>query len=156
MIKPVRDFVFAASLVLGMTTLPAENTFAQATSPGEIVGVWEAENGNLKFEMFDAGGSYAARMIYGVRLLDADGRTFRKDTLNPDPTLRGRSLEGIVFLSNLRWDAENRRWEGGSLYDASSGQTISGRATLVNGKLELQAYMGMPVIGQTMVLRRVQ
>lgn len=156
MIKPVRDSVLAASFILGMTVLWAGDAFAQASSPSEIVGVWEAENGNLKLEMFDAGGSYAARMIYGVRVVEADGKTFKKDTQNPDPTLRSRSLEGIVFISDLKWDAGNRRWEGGSLYDASSGQTISGRATLVNGKLELQAYMGVPLLGQTMMLRRVQ
>lgn len=156
MIKPARDSVLAASFILGMTVLSAGDAFAQASSPSEIVGVWEAENGNLKLEMFDAGGSYAARMIFGVRVVEADGKTFKKDIQNPDPKLRSRSLEGIVFINNLKWDADTRRWEGGSLYDASSGQTISGRATLVDGKLELQAYMGVPLLGQAMVLRRVQ
>ena len=156
MLKSVRGPLLAAALTAGMAGLPAGDAFAQATSPNEIVGVWEAENGNLKLEMFDAGASYAARMIYGNRLVEADGKTFKTDSLNPDPQLRGRSLEGIVFLNNLKWDAGERRWEGGSFYDGSSGRTYSGRATLVNGKLELRGYMGTPLLGQTMVLRRVQ
>lgn len=156
MLKSVRGPLLAAVLSAGMTGLPVGDALAQASSPNDIVGVWEAENGNVKFEMFDAGGSYAARMIYGNRLVEADGKTFKKDTLNPDPNLRNRSLQGIVFLNNLKWDAGERRWEGGSLYDGSSGRTYSGRATLVNGKLELRGYIGTPLAGQTMVLRRVQ
>jgi uncharacterized protein (DUF2147 family) len=148
--------MLAASFILGMTALSVGDAFAQASSPSEIVGVWEAENGNLKFEMFDAGGSYAARMIYGNRLVEADGKTFKKDSLNPDPQLRGRSLEGIIFLNNLKWNAGNRHWEGGSFYDGSSGRTYSGRASLVNGKLELRGYLGTPLLGQTVVLRRAQ
>jgi uncharacterized protein (DUF2147 family) len=156
MIKSVRKSVLAVSFILGMTALSFGGAFAQASSPDEIIGVWESEDGNVKFEMFDAGGIYAARMIYGVRLVEADGKTFKKDILNPDPMLRSRSLEGIVFLNDLKWDAGERRWEGGSLYDGSSGRTYSGRASLVNGKLELRGYMGTPLLGQTMVLRRVQ
>lgn len=156
MLKSVWGLLLAAALTAGMTGLPVGDAFAQASSPDEIIGVWEAEDGNVKFEMFDAGASYAARMIYGVRLVEADGKTFKKDTLNPDPALRNRSLERIVFLNNLKWDAGERRWEGGSFYDGSSGRTYSGRATLVNGKLELRGYMGTPLLGQTMVLRRVQ
>ena len=154
--KLVTGAWLAAAIWAGITGLPVANAFAQASSPNEIVGVWEAENGSLKFEMFDAGGTYAGRMIFGDRVVEADGKTFKKDVLNPDPKLRSRSLKGIVFVNNLKWDAADRRWEGGSLYDGSSGRTYSGRATLVNGKLELRGYVGTPVLGQTMLLRRVQ
>lgn len=154
--KLVRGPLLAAAILAGIAGIPLGYAFAQASSPNEIVGVWEAENGSLKFEIFDAGGIYAGRMIFGDRVVEADGKTFKKDTLNPDPKLRSRSLKGIVFVNNLKWDAADRRWEGGSLYDGSSGRTYSGRATLVNGKLELRGYVGTPVLGQTMLMRRVQ
>lgn len=128
---------------------------AQASAPSEIVGVWESEDGNLKFEMFDAGGRYAARVIYGALLVEADGKTFKKDTLNPDPKLRNRSLEGTVLLSDLKWDAGDGRWEDGSFYQATTGRTYSAQATLVAGKLELRGYMGAPMLGRTIVMRRV-
>lgn len=153
--KLVRGPLLAAAMA-GIAGVPLGYAFAQVSSPNEIVGVWEAENGSLKFEIFDAGGTYAGRMIFGDRVVEADGKTFKKDTLNPDPKLRSRSLKGIVFVNNLKWDAADRRWEGGSLYDGSSGRTYSGRATLVNGKLELRGYVGTPVLGQTMLMRRVQ
>jgi len=144
-----------AVLAAGLAVLHSVDLSAQAPARSEVVGIWEAENGNLKFEMFEAGGSHAARMIYGNRLVEADGKTFKKDTLNPDPNLRDRSLQGIVFLKDLKWDASDRRWEGGSLYDGWSGRTYSARVSLVSGKMELRGYMGVPALGQTVTLRRV-
>ncbi|WP_375283596.1 DUF2147 domain-containing protein [Sphingobium yanoikuyae] len=156
MLEFIRKPLLAAVLIPAMTSLPVGVALAQATSPSQIVGIWEAEDGNVKFEMFDAGGSYAARSIYGVRLVEADGKTFKKDTHNPDPKLRDRSLKGIVFITNLAWDARDRRWEGGNMYDPSSGRSLSARVSLVGGKMELRAYMGTPMLGRTMVLRRAQ
>lgn len=156
MLKSVMGPFLAVVLTAGLTGLPTGDAVAQAASPNEIVGIWEAENGNIKFEMFDAGGSYAGRMIYGALLVEADGKTFKKDTLNPDPNLRNRSLEGIVFLTNLKWDASDQRWEGGDFYSGATGRTTSAHVTLINEKMEVRAYMGTPVLGQTMTFRRVQ
>jgi len=154
--KLARWPLLAAVLAAGMAGVSAGNVLAQAMSPEQIVGVWEAEDGILKIEVFDAGGTYSGRMIYGKLLVEADGRTFRKDTFNPDPQLRGRSLEGIVFLTQLKWDPGDRRWEDGSWYSGANGRTVSARATMVDGKMELRVYQGTPLLGQTMVMRRVQ
>lgn len=157
MFKSVMGRLLAAALTAGLLVgLPVENAFAQASSPDEIIGVWESEDRNVKLEMFDAGETYAARVIYGKLLVEADGKTFKKDTLNPDPKLRSRSLEGIVMVSDLKWNAGDRSWENGRFYSGATGQTHSARATLVGEKLELRAYMGTPMLGQSMVLRRVQ
>lgn len=142
----------AAAAALAFSSVEAA---AQAASPDQIVGVWEAENGAIKLEMFDAGGSYAARMLYGRQLMEADGTTFKKDTLNPDPALRGRSLEGIVFVTSLAWDARDRRWEDGTFYSGLTGRTMSVQAELVGEKMQVRAYMGAPLLGQTIVFRRV-
>lgn len=155
MLNSTRAALLAAAIVGGLADTHFGDASAQVPGRSEIVGIWEAENGNLKFEMFEAGGSYAARMIYGNRLVEADGKTFKKDTLNPDPKLRDRSLHGIVFLKNLKWDASDHRWDGGSIYDGSSGRSYSAQVLLVNGKMELRGYMGVPALGQTVVLRRV-
>lgn len=156
MLKSPKNSLLAAMLAAGLSGLPLAGALAQAAVPGEIVGVWETENRNLKLEMFDAGGTYAARVIYGARLMEADGQTFKKDTQNPDPALRGRSLQGIVFLSNLKWNAAEGRWDDGAIYDASSGRTLSAQVTLAGGKMELRGYMGTPLLGQTVVLQRTR
>ena len=156
MVKSLMGPLLAAVLSAGMTGLQVREAFAQASSPDQIVGVWQSEDGNLKLEMFDAGETYAARVLYGKLLVEADGKTFKKDTLNPDPNLRSRSLERAVLVTNLKWDAADRRWEGGNFYSGATGQTHSAQATLVTGKLELRAYRGTTLLGRTMVLRRAQ
>src|SRR5688572_24510235 len=94
----IRKFSLAVVLTAGLTGLQVSAAAAQASSPNEIEGVWETAEGNFKFEVLDVGGSFAARVIYGDRLMEADGNTFKKDIHNPDPKLRGRSLKGIIFL----------------------------------------------------------
>ena len=155
MFNLTRKFVAIAAVAAGLTAVSSATVFAQASSPDEIVGRWEAEGGIVKLEMFDAGGSYAARVLYGKQLMEADDKTFKQDTLNPDPALRSRSLEGIVFLSDLKWDADDRRWEDGRFYSGATGRTHSARATMVDGRMELRAYLGSPALGRTMVLHRV-
>lgn len=137
-----------------VATIPA--VWAQVAAPPQIAGIWEAEDGRMKIEMFDAGGAYAGRLLWGRRAVEADGKTFKRDTHNPDPKLRNRSLQGITILENLRWDAKDRRWEGGTLYDGTSGRSISAHLRLVNGKLEMRGYMGSPMLGRTITFRRAQ
>jgi uncharacterized protein (DUF2147 family) len=152
----IRKFLLAVMFTAGLTGLQLTSALAQASSPSEIEGVWETQEGNFKFEVFEAGGRFAAQVIYGDRLMEADGKTFKKDIHNPDPKLRSRSLEGITFLTDLKWDPQDRRWEDGNFYDGSSGRTYSGRASIRDGALELRGYAGTPLLGQTMVLYRVQ
>jgi len=152
----IKKLSLAVVFAAGLTGLQLSTAAAQASSSSEIVGVWETEEGNFKFEVFDVGGSFAARVIYGDRLMEADGKTFKKDIHNPDPKLRSRSLQGITFLTDLKWDPQDRRWEDGKFYDGSSGRTYSGRASIRDGALELRGYAGTPLLGRTMVLYRAQ
>jgi len=152
MLHIIRASVLASLALSSIATVPAVS--AQAASAPQIAGIWEAEDGRMKIEMFDAGGVYAGRLLWGQRAVEADGKTFKRDTHNPDPKLRNRSLQGITILQNLKWDEKDRRWEGGSLYDGTSGRSISAHLRLVNGKLEMRAYMGSPMLGRTLTFRR--
>jgi uncharacterized protein (DUF2147 family) len=154
MLHLTRASVLACLALSSLATLPAAT--AQTASAPRIAGIWEAEDGRMKIEIFDAGGAYAGRLLWGQRAVEADGKTFRRDTHNPDPKLRNRSLQGITILQNLKWDAKDRRWEGGTLYDGTSGRSISANLRLVNGKLEMRAYMGSPMLGRTITFRRAQ
>jgi uncharacterized protein (DUF2147 family) len=139
MLKSTNMSFLAVALAAAAVTAvsPSETAFAQTAAADQVVGLWEADNGSLKLDMFDAGGTYSARMLYGVRVMEPDGKTFRQDTKNPDPSLRTRSLEG-------------------SLYDGSSGRSVSARATLNKEKMELRAYVGTPMMGRTVVFHRVK
>lgn len=105
-------------------------------------------------DVYDAGDTYAARFVYGDLIVEADGKTLKKDQHNPDPALRSRSLQEVNFVHGLSWDESDNRWEGGTVYQASTGQTASARATLESGSLNLRVYRGLPVAGRTLVFVR--
>jgi uncharacterized protein (DUF2147 family) len=142
--------IYAAATIVTALIIASPTRAAKAAQPDDIVGTWQSET--IKLEFFKAGPEYNARILWGNRIVESDGTTFKKDTLNPDPALRSRSLQGITMVTGLVY--QNGEWTGGSLYDGSSGRLVSGKAEIVDGKLHLRGYMGVPAMGQTMVLQR--
>jgi uncharacterized protein (DUF2147 family) len=143
--KPSRRSMLALTL---LAATAAVTPAALAQSPNDIVGIWETEDGGLKFEMFNAGKEYQARLLYGQYVMESDNVTFMKDTKNPDPALRSRSLKHAIILRGLTW--QNGEWVGGSFYSVRNGATISCSAKVADGKLHMSGF----VPGQTIVFRR--
>jgi uncharacterized protein (DUF2147 family) len=139
-------------LTLMIATLSLASA-AHAQSPDDIVGVWETEDGGLKFEMFRAGNEYQARLLYGQYVMEPDNVTFMKDTKNPDEALRSRSLKHVTVLSGLTW--QNGEWAGGSFYSPRDGTTYSCNAKVVDGQLHMRGFVGISLLGRTIVFRRV-
>ncbi len=73
--------------------------------------------------------------------------------LNPDPSLRSRSLNGILMVKGLVY--QNGEWTGGTAYDPSSGRSFNSKAEIVDGELHMRGYMGVSLLGQTIVFHRV-
>jgi uncharacterized protein (DUF2147 family) len=131
---------FVAVAIAAQVTLSSSAAQAQPARPDDIIGRWNAVNGALRIEMFKAGAEYQARILWGDRIVERDGVTYKRDTRNPDPALRSRSLQNIVFIRGLTW--KDGRWSGGSLYDGSSGATRSVAATTEGGRLVLRVTAG--------------
>jgi uncharacterized protein (DUF2147 family) len=144
----------SASLIVATGTLSSA-TYAQADETPSVAGIWQAENNQMRIEMVEGATGPTGRFLWGQRAMEADGKTFKRDVNNPDASLRGRSLQGITILQNFSWDPQGRRWEGGRLYDGTSGRTMSAQLTLKNGKLEMRVYMGTPMLGRTLRFQRV-
>lgn len=137
------------TIVFGLV-LAAPAARAQPAQSDDIVGAWESES--LKLEFFKVDAEYQARILWGDRIVESDGVTFKKDTLNPDPSLRSRSLQGIVMVKGLTY--QNGEWSGGTAYDASSGRTVNCKAEITEGKLHMRGYVGVSLLGQTVVFQR--
>jgi uncharacterized protein (DUF2147 family) len=147
-----RSAIFTTLLAMRLLVTPA--VLAQQASADAIIGTWEADDGSVKLDMYRAGSEFQAHLLYGNQIMEADNVTFKKDTQNPDPALRARSLKSIVFISGLHF--EDGAWSGGSLYDGSSGHTYNCSAEITDGKMHLRGYIGLPVMGQTRVFHRVR
>lgn len=144
-----RALIFLALIYMNLSMMPV---LAQEHEADAVVGIWQADDGTVKFDIYKNSGEVQARLLYGNELVEADNVTFKKDAKNPDPAMRSRSMKNVVFIWGLHWDGS--QWTGGSLYDGSSGRTYSCQVQIKDGKLYLRGYLGLPVMGQTKVFHR--
>lgn len=90
----------------------------------------------------------------------------RRDTKNPDPEKRDRTMVGMPMLENFEFIGDNV-WGNGTIYDPESGKTYKCQATYVPpekpadpdapmppAKLNVRGYLGVPAFGRTTVWTR--
>lgn len=116
-------------------------------NPDAILGVWQTESKDARMEIFRRGDLYYGKLLWGNRIVEADGKTSKKDIHNPDGQLKSRNIIGIVNLSGLKY--ENGIYINGTIYDPPSGRTYDCKAWLEDGKLQLRGFIGLSVIGRT-------
>lgn len=143
--------VLLALVMLVSTTV----LYAQSTEPDKILGVWGSDKKESKIEIYRIGDSYFGKFIWGNEMFEKDGKTSRKDTENPDPKLRTRDREGLVFLSNLKY--KDGEYTGGTAYDPIKGRSANAKVQLKSlDKLALRAFVGVSLFGQTYTFTRVK
>ena len=65
-------------------------------------------------------------------------------------------LLNLQILKDFVYDAEDKEWEDGTIYDPKNGKTYSCYMTLDGTKLNVRGYVGVSMIGRTSVWTRVQ
>lgn len=136
--------------------LLATVSFAQQVPADKIIGVWESVDSDtkLKFEFFQSGNSYFGKLLFASSMVEADGKTIKKDFNNPDKSLQSRSRYGITNITNLTF--EDGEYTGGKLYNPESGTTYSLKVKLKGEtEMEFRGYMGFSLLGKTMKFTRV-
>lgn len=127
-------------------------TFAQ-TGENVILGKWESDKKDVSLEFFKSGNEYQARLLWGNKVVESDGKTSKKDTKNPDSKLQSRNIIGIISVTGLKWDGEE--YISGKIYNPPSGDTYKCKVWIEKGKLNLRGYMGVSMFGQTATFHRL-
>jgi len=133
--------------------LAATTGLRAQTKESAIVGRWESDEKDVRMEFFKDGDQYKAKLLWGNKVVEADGKTSKKDTKNPDQNLRSRDILGIVSLTGLKWDGKEE-YADGKIYDPPSGKTYTCKAWLEKDKLHLRGYLGFSLLGKTVVWHR--
>ena len=120
---------------------------ANAQQADAIKGTWVNENKDAKVEIYKSGENYYGKITWLKEMYDVDGKTLRKDSKNPDATLRTRSLLNLDILAGFTY--KQGEWTGGVLYDPKSGKTYDSKMKIKNSKLEIRGYVGSPMFGKT-------
>lgn len=115
------------------------------------MGPWWLPERRGQLEIYEKDGRYFGRVI----AYEIPGKL---DEKNPDPALRTRPLVGIDMFESFRFNESNGRWEGGTIYDFSSGRTFACILWFEDGDnrtLWARGYVGFSLFGRTEKFARV-
>ena len=74
------------------------------------------------------------------------------DDENPDKAKRKEPIMGMQILRGFSYDAGDKDWSGGTIYDPKTGKTYSCTITKKGDKaIKVRGYIGISLIGKTTV-----
>ena len=121
----------------------------------DICGKWIEEKKQSHIEIYKTDNNqYEGRIVWLLEPINEEGE-IKKDTKNPDITLRNQTIDGLIIVKNLEY-LDNDEWGKGNIYDARSGKTYSLNAKLKNkNTLFMRGYIGFSLIGKSTIWTRV-
>ena len=133
-----------------------EKSLSQNNS-NQIVGRWMSAENNLEVEIFKAGDSFNAKVVW---IDDSDDKSrpmnTRCDFRNPDEALRNRKIIGLVVMKDLTYNSENNDWEQGKIYDPHNGKDWNAKACFTKGGLlKVRGYWGYQLLGKDLLFRKI-
>src|SRR6056297_4224727 len=91
--------------------------FVVKAQADRITGVWFTEEGTSTVEIVKhTNGKYIGAINWLEEPLDENGKP-KVDSENPDPKKKDDPIIGLRILKSFEYDASNKRWENGSIYD---------------------------------------
>jgi uncharacterized protein (DUF2147 family) len=135
-------------------------TVSFAASPDDILGAWDNQEKDARIEIFKCGEKFCGKIIslkdpnYPPDLKEGMPGTPKLDHKNPKPELRKVPVIGLEIMRDFMFSGDNV-WKGGKVYDPKSGNTYSGKMTLVSpAQLKLRGFIGISLFGRTDVWTR--
>jgi uncharacterized protein (DUF2147 family) len=142
----MRSFILCVALLI----VTGGSTRAQGTDVGRnaILGEWLTAGGESRVEISLADSVSVTGKIIWLRDPLKEGKPVLDDK-NPEESLRGRPVLGLVLLRGFSYDGDGE-WVGGRIYDPKSGNDYSAKMKLVDEKnLDLRGYVLVPLFGRT-------
>jgi glucans biosynthesis protein C len=146
-----RRVAVSASAAAALLTFAAVPSSDATVSP---IGLWYAEGGAAQVEVRDCGDALCGRVVWLRSPFDGNGCPMI-DRHNPEATLRNRPIVGIDILSGLEPET-GESWDGGTIYDPTSGRTYGCTITLAGEhRLLVRGYIAFHALGRTTTWIRV-
>ena len=115
--------------------------FVFAQTNADIIGQWYNAKDDIVLTLFEDGQTVSGKVTWMKFPNDENGNP-KTDLLNPDESLRNRSIIGTLMMYDLTYIAGNI-WDNGSLYIPKNGKIYSGMMRLKNEKtLNIRGYVG--------------
>ena len=115
--------------------------FVFAQTNADLIGQWYNAKDDIVLTLFEVNETISAKITWMKFPNDENGNP-KTDLLNPDESLRNRSIIGALMMYDLTYIAGNI-WDNGSLYIPKTGKIYSGMMRLKNEKtLNIRGYVG--------------
>jgi uncharacterized protein (DUF2147 family) len=146
----MKNIIYTSIIALIMTCTAT----LKAQAADDILGNWLNQEGTAKIHVFKAAngkfkGKYFGK-IYWLKEPTKNGKP-KVDEKNPDASKKNVEINGLILLNNFEFDADDKKWEDGTIYDPKNGKTYSCNITLVGEKLNVRGYVGISMIGRTAI-----
>lgn len=121
------------------------SAFCQAD---KITGIWVPAKGTSQIRIFKAtNGKYYGK----VEWLETEKD--KLDVNNPDEKQRDKKIFGLMILKDFSYNADKKRWDGGTVYDPDNGKTYDCYMWFDSGNdniMTLKGYvLGMKFVGRS-------
>ena len=137
--------IYVSIFIMGLLFL-SKLSFAGAD---DIMGIWYNGDKSAKVEIFKNGIKYYGRIIWLKEPLNQEGKE-KIDKNNPDASKRSAKVMMLVILRNLVYDADDKNYQDGDIYDPKNGKDYSCKLTLLDyNNLDLRGFVGLPAFGRT-------
>jgi len=143
---------FNLSIII-LIIVTAVATFVMLSAENEadsVIGLYWTPAKDGKVEIFKKDNKYYGKLILSGKSADD------KDQYNPDPKLRDRPLNGLVFLTDFEYSEKESKWINGKVYGADKGKSYRAFMKLKSGNLLLRGYVGISLIGRTETFERIK
>lgn len=134
-------------------------SFQQDRMNDKVVGTWMPSDKRSHIKIFKGTVGASKGKFYGklIWLLEPHENGKPKlDKNNPVTTKRKNPLIGLLLLKNFTWDADDKEFQGGTIYDPKNGKTYSCYMKYEGlDKLNVRGYVGISLIGRTDTWTRV-
>lgn len=138
------------TLISIVLVLPLKNILSQEN---KIVGTWLNAEATSHIRIFKATNGHYYGKIEWLKT-----RPDRLDVNNPDPEAQKKHVLGMLILRGFSYDAENKQWVNGTVYDPKVGKTYDSYMWFDgdDNVLHLKGYvLGMRFIGRETTWKRV-
>ena len=102
------------------------STLAMMAQADKIVGNYFVDYGGKqsKVKIYKKGNTYEGQVYWAREDKNPDG-TKKLDPKNPDKSLRNTPIDQVVIITGLKYNAEEKRWDSGKIYDPTRGMKFN-------------------------------
>jgi uncharacterized protein (DUF2147 family) len=141
----MKKFSLVFFFILAITAIYAQDE-------NKVVGTWLTSGGDSKIAIKkSSNGKFSGEVVW-LKDPNRDGKP-KTDHKNPDEKLRSRPTLGLSILSGFEYDADDKEWEDGTIYDPKEGKTYKCIMWFEKdpNHLHVKGYIGFSLIGKEVV-----